>query len=437
MKVKSILCGTLLMFCANLFSQSADDEITFWINSGDYLQLAKRYSEEKQNISSKTIQLMAEAFINTAFNKPEEATRHLNELITRHQESLGINGITACMTLLVENLRYQGKYAAAADLIKSYVDQTDTFNGLDGNMRSFFMSLYRLGALGDLMKPEIHRPARNCEIPIIIKNKFEDGMMPQMIYTKAILNGKEILVSLDTGCEAYATNFVTEKFALENGIRILQDSVMLYGVQTGYAKLGVADRIKIGEIIYQNVAFTIAPGDNLAPVDTLQLNAVIGSVFFKAMGECQILPKEKKIIFPIRHTEKPTSGSNMMLRGGQSFIESFNNDERLLLHYDTGSGYSALSAKYYNEHEDEVKSAGTLKQGGGIGGFGGVKYMDKYILKSFPLKIGQKDIILPEVSVMTEDASVQELFDGTLGNDILNDVNKVTINYKDMFLLIE
>lgn len=437
MKVKSILCITLLMFCVNLFPQSIDEEITFWINSGDYLQLTERYAEEKQNISNKTIRLMAEAFINTAANKPEEATRFLNELITQHQESLGIEGITACMTLLAENLRYQGKYAAAADLIKSYVDQTDTFNGLEEGTRSFFMGLYRLGALGNLMKPEIHRPARDCEIPIIIKDKNEDGLMQQMIYTKAMLNGKEVLFSLDTGCEAYATNLVTEKFARENGIRILQDSVILYGVQSGYAKLGVADRMKIGDITYQNVAFTVAPGDNLLSVDTLQLNAVIGSVFFKAMGECQILPKEGKIVFPIRHTAKPASGSNMMLRGGLSYIESFSNEERLLLHYDTGAGYSALSSKYYNEHEDEVKSDGTLKQGGGIGGFGGMKYIDKYMLNNFPLEIGKKNIIMPEIAVFTEDSSIQDMFDGTLGNDILNNINKITINYKDMFLIVE
>ncbi len=438
MKLKSFLCGALLLFCTSLFSQLVDDEITYLINSGDYLNLAQRYAEEKKNISNKTIQVMAEAFIKTASNKPEEATRLLYDLITHHQEGLGINGITACMTLLAENLRYEGKYATAAELIKSYVDQTDTFNGLDNNTRNFFMGLHRLGVLGDLMKPEINRPARNCEIPIILKdNDEEDGLMKNTIYTKAVLNGREVLFSLDTGCEAYATNFVTEKFARENGIRILQDSVILYGVDTGYAKLGVADRIKIGDITYQNVAFTVGPGDNILPVDSIQLDAVLGSVFFKAMGECQILPKEKKIIFPIRRTAKPASGSNMMLRGGQSFIESFSNEERLLLHYDTGAGYSALSSKYYEEHEDEVKSAGTLKQGGGIGGFGGMKYIDKYILNDFSLTIGQKTIGIPDMAVMTEEAGIQELFDGTLGNDLLINVNKVTINYEDMFLLID
>ncbi|NDV59650.1 retropepsin-like aspartic protease [Bacteroides sp. 519] len=432
MKIKNLLLILLLIISGNVFSQTADDEITFWINNGDYLQLKQRYQEEKGNIKNPTVKLMAEAFISTAFNKPDEAIKKLSTLITNHQESLGLNGITTCVALIAENLRYQGKYLSAADMLINYVNQTDSFDGLDENTRTIFLSQCALVALGDLMKPEIERPAKNCTIPIIEHKDF----LQHAMYVNANLNGKDVPFLFDTGCEGYSTNMVTEKFARENNIKIINDSVVVYGITNGVVKLGKAERMRIGEIVYKNVAFIIAPGDNLLPVDTLQLDAVLGSVFIKAMAECQIYPQKKEIVFPLRQSALPSTGSNMMLKGGQPYIEAFSNEERLLLHFDTGSNIG-LSSKYFVEHEEEIEANGKLKKGGGIGGFGGVKYINTYTLNNFPIQVGGNNVTLPQIDVFTNDGLNIDQYDGSLGADFIRLHNKVTINFDKMFAVFE
>lgn len=432
MKIKKLLPILLFLGSMNAFSQTADEEITFWVNSGDYLQLKQRYQEEKDNIKSPTIKLLAEAFINTAFNKPDKAIKVLSELIAKHQENLGLNGITTCITMLAENLRYQGKYLSAADMIMSYINQTDSFNGLDENTRTILLSQCAMAAMGELMKPEIERPAKNCVVPIIENDKF----LKHAFYINANLNGKNVPFLFDTGCDGYATNMVTEKFARENNIKIIDETVVVYGITDGSVKLGYADKMYIGEITYKNVAFLVAPGDNLLPTDTLQLDAVLGSVFMKAMKECQIYPKEKKIVFPLRQTELPSTGSNMMLKGGQPYIEAFTNEERLLMHFDTG-GSLDLSAKYFAEHEDEVKANGRLKEGGGIGGFGGVKFIKKYMLKNFPIQSGGSSVTIPEIAVLTNDGVVFDQYDGLIGADFIRLHTKTTVNFDKMFVRFE
>jgi hypothetical protein len=430
--MKKLLPILLLLISGNVFSQTVDQELTFWMNSGDFLQLKQRYQEEKENIKSQTVKLLAEAFINTAFNKPEQAIKTLNTLITQHQSELGLNGITACIALMAENLRYEGKYLSAADLLMTYVNQTDTFNGLDESMRTILLSQCALAAMGDLLKPEIVRPAKNCIVPIL----DDKNLLNHSLYININLNGKEVPFLFDTGCDGYSTNMVTEKFAKENNIKIINDSVVVHGVIDGIVKLGYAEKMYIGEITYKNVAFLVAPGDNLLPSDTLQLEAVLGSVFIKAMKECQIFPNEKKIVFPIRQTMLPSTGSNMMFKDGQPYIEVFSNEERLLLHFDTGGGLG-LSSKYFMEHEDEIKAAGKLKSGGGIGGFGGIKYIDKYVLKNFPIQTGESKNIIKEIDIYTGDRQVIDQFDGSLGTDYIRLHNKVVINFDKMFVLFE
>ncbi|MDL2299249.1 retroviral-like aspartic protease family protein [Bacteroides sp. OttesenSCG-928-E20] len=412
MKLKNLLSICLILtFCGGLRAQNIDEELTYWINSGDYLQLKRRYQEEKTNIQSKTVKLMAEAFICTAFNKPADALKALNELITQHQEALGINGITTCVNLMAENLRYQGKYFTAADILTSYIKQTDTFNGLDEAIRTNLLSQCALAAFGDEMKPEIIRPVETCEVPIV----DNPGAPDHALYIHVELNGNTVHFLFDTGCEGYATNMVTEKFARDNGIRILNDSVTVHGINAETVRMGIAEKMTIGSITYRNVAFMVSPGNNLLSTDTLQLDAVLGTTFMKAMKECRIYPKEKKITFPYYPSALPATGSNMMLKGGQPYLEAFSNEERLLMHFDTG-GNTNLSGKYFREHQEEVETEGVLR-----------------VIRNFTIQAGGSTKTLPQTNVYTETGE----YDGLLGTDFIQLFDKVTINFDGMFVKFE
>ena len=433
MKTNStILLFLMLIACQFIPAQNTDSQFIELVNEQDYLTLSRRYETGKDSLQSEVTKLMIEAFIKTAFNKLEESNEALGILLNNHQEELGMDGIIASIIIMTDNMKRQGNYKESADVLQSFLDQTASFNGLDSLTRKALGKLTYWGALGNGITPEIIRPKRDCETPFFYgEDKFSNHS-----YINAELNGKTVSFILDTGADGYDTNMVSEEFARKNGIRVIKDSVIIEGTAEGYATLGFADSMKIGDIIYKNVNFTLAPGDNILPVDSIFLDAVLGSAFLKAMKEVQIYPNEKKIVFPYKESELPTGGSNMMFIGGQPYVEAFSNGERLLLHFDTGGGIS-LSSKYYLKHKNQIEAIGKLDSTGGVGGFGAMRKMDKYILPSFSLKIGSEKRDIKDMVVLADIDFDYRVGDGAIGFDFVKLFNKTTINYNKMFLKFE
>ncbi|MFV0417225.1 MAG: retropepsin-like aspartic protease [Dysgonomonas sp.] len=428
----TILLFLMLIACQLTSAQNTDNQYIELINAQDYLTLSRRYETGKDSLQSEVTKLMTEAFTKAALNKSNESNEAVGILLNSHQEELGLNGITALIVLMTDNMKRLGNYKESADVLQSFLDQTASFNGLDSLTRKGLEKLTYWGALGNGVIPEIIRPKRDCEISFFYgKDKFRNHA-----YINAELNGKTVSFILDTGADAYDTNTVTEGFARKNGIRIMKDSVVINGTAEGYAKLGFADSMKIGDIVYKNVSFTVTPGDNLLPVDSIFLDAILGSVFLKAMKEIQIFPNEKKVVFPYEESELPSGGANMTLIGGQPYVEAFSSGERLLLHFDTGGGIG-LSSKYYMKHKDQIEAIGKLDSTGGVGGFGAMKRMNKYILPSFSLQVGSEKREIKDMVVLADIDFSHRVGDGAIGFDFVQLFNKTTINYNKMFLKFE
>lgn len=413
-------------FCA----QTVENDLADLLNRQDYLALNHRYKTAKDSIQSEAAKLFIEANLNSAFNKLHESNETLGNLLNNYQSELDLNRIIASIVLLSDNLKRQGNYGDSAGLLQNFIDQMLAFNVLDSSVVDGLKRLSLWKAFGNGMKPEIIRPERDCMI------SYSQEGVGNLSYIDVELNGNNTRFVFDTGADGYDTNLVTEAFARKNGIRILEDSAMITGLAEKFVRLGVADSVKIGDILYKNVAFTIAEGDNLLPIDTLFLDAILGSVFMKAMGEVQIFPKEKKILFPYVESQPPVGGSNMVFIGGQPYVETFSGDGRLLMHFDTGGGIG-LSSKYYQEHKEKVEAEGILYTEGGVGGFGAVVRMNKYILPSFSLRVGSQTKELKDVHVLTEGGSASIPADGSFGNDFVDLFDKVTINYNKMFIKFE
>lgn len=428
----AILLFLMLIACQLTPAQNTDNQYIELINEQDFLTLSRRYETGKDSLQSEVTRLMTEVFTKTAFNKLAESNEVIGILLNNHQEELGLNGITALITVMTDNMKRLGNYKESADILQSFLDQTASFNGLDSLTRKGLKKLTYWGALGNGITPEIIRPQKDCEIPFF----YGSDKLENHAYINAELNGNTVSFILDTGADAYDTNTISEGFARKNGIRIIKDSVIIVGTAEGYAKLGFADSIKIGDIIYKNVSFTIAPGDNLLPVDSILMDAILGSVFLKAMKEIQIYPNEKKIVFPYKESELPARGSNMIFIGGQPYVEAFSNGERLLLHFDTG-GDIGLSSKYYLKHKDHIEAIGKLDSSGGFVGFGAMKRMDRYILPSYPIQIGSEKRDITNIMVLADIDFAHRVGDGSIGFDFVKLFNKTTINYNKMFLKFE
>ncbi|WP_108822921.1 hypothetical protein [Dysgonomonas sp. Marseille-P4361] len=214
MKTKIIGVALILIFSIQgVCAQTLEDEFADLMNKQDFFALQERYDIAKDSLQSETVKLLAEAFLNTAFNQLDKANLKLDTILLAHQEYLGMSGVVASIVTMSDNLKRQGNYRQSADLLQSFLDQTAAFDGLDSLTRKELEKLTLWGALGDGMKPEIIRPERDCEI------SYFDGheTFKNIIYVDVELNGNVVDFVFDTGADGYDTNLVSEGFARQNG----------------------------------------------------------------------------------------------------------------------------------------------------------------------------------------------------------------------------
>ena len=139
------------------------------------------------------------------------------------------------------------------------------------------------------------------------------------------------------------TSFMSERFAKEVGVRILNDSLTINSTLPGAmnGQMGTVENMQIGSMIFHYPLITVAPPNALDSV--MRVDAILGMDFINLFDELRIYPKEKKIVFPVSSTPLPASGRNMILTDRALKIKAeANNGERLKLHFDTGCSTAGL-----------------------------------------------------------------------------------------------
>lgn len=433
-----LLLTAIFLSTSSIKAQSADEQIGSLINDGDYLELNRQYPLFKDSVSP-LLRTFTEAMLDVTFNRPEEAAITINKLISNYQQDIGFENTSNMLLVLTKQQLILGKYATAADMLHNFLYQL-TDADIPAEVLAPHRTQYEIAeSLRKFPKSELIRPFGDTEVDIEIK---QVGSRGSLMYVPVKINGKHSSFIFDTGADAQA--FVSKRFADEYGIRIISDSIVTPGIVTSsFSQVGVADQIEIGNIIYRNVRFIVGHDSQIKPkgiIDTpdsldFLLDAVLGREFMDAVGEIQIFPHKGKIVFPEKHTPLPVFGSNLMNNVGQPYLEAYSNNERLLFHLDTGNSSYDLSNRYYNTHQDYVQAVGK-KDNIGLGGFGGAKMMDVYTLPTFPLQVGNKRFNLEDIIVQTEATNIGSR-SGVLGMGFINLFDKVTINFKDMFITVD
>jgi predicted aspartyl protease len=409
-------------------AQEADGKIGNLINQTDWFALAEEYPKLKGEMQSEMLKHLSETMIGLYFNQPERAIQAIDWLLANAQEELGFGSISNLVLAKSTVLGEQGFYAESADNLSNFLTQiSEQMDLKEFPAHSQTLEIYE--KIRNEAKPEVIRPNRDIEIPVTI----EQVGRGQLMYIPVKINGKEYKFIFDTGA---SSTFVSERFANETGLRIMDESFMISGIRSGVAKRGTTDSITVGDIVFKNPIITISlPNEE---VDTVfQVDAVLGIDFIRRIGETQIYPEEKKIVFPVKKTELPSCGCNLLLSYGQPYLKAYSNTEKLLFHFDTGNVKTNLNNYYYEKHKEELDKTGDKKTVP-RGGYGGILFVDAYQIPKFPLTVGSCNFELTNVEVL-----LHETFyfgnkeDGSLGMDFITTFRKVIINFDDMFVKVE
>jgi len=428
MKRYFVLFLVILFGINRLIAQEADEKIRNLIHQADWFALADEYPRLEEEIQSETLKHYSKAMIGFYFNQPQSAIQSIDWLLTNDQKEIGFENVGYLTLIKSTILGGEGLYAESANNLSDFLSKNSEHIDLK-KFPAHKQTLEFYGKMCNELQPEVIRPDKDVVIPITI----EQTDRGQTIFVPVNIDGKEYKFIFDTGA---SSAFVSERFANEIGLRVTDDSFKMSGIKSNIGKRGTIDSIMIGDIIFKNPMIAIGP--LIEEVDTIfRVDAVLGIDFMRRIGEIQIYPEEKKIVFPTKKTEFPAYERNLIFINGQPYLKVFSNTNALIFHFDTGNVKTDLFKVYYEKYKKEIKQSGN-KNKVRRGGFGGIRFIDSYQIPKFPLTVGICNFELTDVDVLLDNRYIyQGNEDGSLGMDFYTMFRKVIINFDDMFVKVE
>lgn len=425
MKITNRLAVILITFLFgynSVYSQTqADVKMGKILNSGDLFQLRKEYPNLKDSVSVKMLHFVADAQLGIGFNKLENAAIALDSLLLHHQNEMGAETSIGMAALQGMNLLNLGMYERAGKIGEDLVNalkESVPFEALYS-----FVFIEKVGkALANLQKSYLERPNRDVTVPMSAGTVGRG----KHIYIPVEVNGITKNYIFDTGCSF--GNFVSEKYAKETNLKIVADSIPVSGMEIGFVKLATADSIKIGELVYHNPVFMVAPPDN--EVDSVfAFDGVLGYHFIRDAKEIIIDNEAGQFVFP----HKPSDGeSNMYLSSNTPQVRISYNGQPFDLIFDTGNVKSDLGKKFTKTFPDAID--GLAEKITSRGGFGGISQTKTVVLPEFHFEVAGSTVTLHDTEVIKDTESSSQLFSGSLGADFVLAFKRLVINYQNMFI---
>lgn len=427
-----IVTGTFWMyFFQSTYAQEADQLIGELINQNDWFRLEKEYPQMAGQIQSVAVKALSEAMIGAYFNKPEETILLIDSLVAHHQEELGFPNISSLIALKGKLLGEIGRYGESADGLYNFLDQIQAFA-----KKEDFPAHQQIADYYNVLRNEpafsVSRPEQDTEVDMTIEKAGRGVLM----FVPVLIHGKNYNFIFDTGA---GSTFMSERFATEVGVRIIRDSLTLQGAfSLGQGKQGILDSMMVGDIVFKNAIVSIA-NPNPAVDTVYQVDAVLGMDFMRLVGQVDIYPQNRKIVFPVKRDPLPDTGRNMWLYDSGLRLKVFSGDERLCFVFDTGNVRADMFNPYYQKHKEWIDKEGTKDTISG-GGFGGVRTLEVLRLPSIPMCLGNTSFDMKNIQVecsASDEGSYQNGEDGSLGMDFINLFQRIIINFDSMYLNVE
>jgi len=248
------------------------------------------------------------------------------------------------------------------------------------------------------------------------------------------VGGTKMDFVFDTGAEL---STITASTASRLGLKIIEASVSV-GSSSDIkvnSKLAVAPELKLGNIIVRNVIFLVLDDRSLFfPAANYQINGIIGFPIIEAIGSVTI---SRHDVLTTDHVERSTSEPNMALEELKPLVQATIGGEKMIFLLDSGAVSSTFYPAFLKAREKEIVKAGTRRKMR-LGGAGGSKEVHAYFMKNLEMIIGGKTVRLAKAEVLTEAINDDSReFYGNIGQDVIKQFDKMTLDLKNMQLIFQ
>jgi hypothetical protein len=368
-------------------------------------------------------QLYFQAYLDNAFNRNQEAIRHINTLLNKFSTSLPDSFKAALYLLQSDSYFKLFQYAKAAEndsiLLHQYADVLDS-----NRIEEIKNKAIICNGLKDI-PPQQTVINRRATLPW---NRNKIGIVEIPVSRQR--------VSYDAVFDTRANiSTITQTYAAKLHLKALPVSYYEGSGITGIrfkTGLAIADSLSVGNILVRNAVFQVVPDSVLyiAPV-YFQINIIIGFPIIEQLREVRFY-KDGRMEVPIR--TKKSKLHNLALDGLNPIIALRTiSGETLNFAFDFGASRSMLFAAYFNKYRQSVLSYG-IKKTTEYGGAGGMQKKEVLMLPSVELYLGDKKIVLDSVDVLSEKVYAGESFYGNIGQDVISQFQGLVLNFRDMYI---
>lgn len=413
---KAISCAVLLVSVITLGQthNSSFDALYGQIEQKNFFKARELFGVAKKNLPVQ-YQYFTEAILDNAFNKPEESNKKivkLEELKTELPDSLMLK----VLYIKEDNCMKQYDYAGAKKAVQAALNQYNSF-------------------LTEEKKEDLKN---NLKIWTALENEPRQKVTVKGSTRLKMKKDKAGLKNLNVSIGKDTMNFIFDTGANISTIsasaaRRLKMKIISAGIDvdavTGIsikADLAVCSRLVLGNSIVENAVFLVFEDTALSfPQINYQINGILGFPVIEALNEVQ-LTQDDYFIVPDAET-KINTPSNMAIDGLSPliFIEGKH------FTFDTGADHTMLYEAFYRENKENIDKQYPLTKIG-MGGVGGKIEYDGFKV-NYNFQILDKKVSLTNVSVLKTKINKEKVY-GNIGQDVIRQFNKMTLNFNQMFI---
>lgn len=432
MKFKNIYLLSIILSSLSLHAQDADSKIKDLINQNGWFALDKEFPVLKDSLTPLSI-LSTKVLLDMHFNRPKQALISIDTLLRFYKSKPGLDiGYFIFLSQIHDDL---GEYAKSAELLQELIPQIESFVPKE-NIASLRVMYRELDRYRNEKAPELSRPYKKIIVPFKYQNADKKNENAgSMMIVPVTIHGKVYQFLFDTGC---SITTISRKIADEIGVKSLIDSISVHGLResTGH-EMGILDSMSVGKIIYRHSKIFIN-NTIIADDSTIfsRIDGILGLNFMKAVGEMQIINKDKKIIFPHKQSKLPSFGRNLHITENNILaIQTFAFEVPLTMVLDVGMPTSSFSYQYYLNNKALIECHG-IKNWWTESGIGGNTGYYAYHITVEQFKIAAVTIKkIENISVVAAPkVGGIQCKDGTIGLDFFQPFSKVILNLDKMFI---
>lgn len=409
--------------CTHQANQKVEDNVFGLLKNKQYFELRDFLTENKQFLSKKTL-WTAQAFIDNVFNKNSQSNDIIENLMRKYRNELSDSLKAEILLVQSDNYLKLFEYKKALEsnnrILKNYKSVIDSIKLADiETMNNIYRPLKNIG-------PQKVMIASDNYIPI---KRDIAGLMN----VEVNIHDSTYDFIFDTGA---GMSVIKRSFARKLGLKVLETSIDVKAATGKIVKseLAVVDSLNIGNILVMNSVFLVMDDQMLEfPQIKYFPLAVIGFPVIEEFKEFTIT-KSDTLIVPVEPTKNQLA--NMRLNGLSPNVYLYNGNDTLEYAFDTGAKRSHFTSSYFKKYQTElVKKA--KKDSVTTSSAGGAKTHAAYLIDSCYLFIGDKKATLNNVYVHKDYNDTFKDVYGNLGQDLIKQFDKMTLNFESMYLKFE